>query len=227
MRTQPRRLKITNLEFRFGPRAGIVNMHRHRFGNMKGDKDDIIFFQGAQGKHCIYGFTGFLALLHYVGRFPFVGTKIKKLLIEGVSRNTEQAILDYFFRRVSKHQALSEVKELRVKFTNSRRAVVYHLKGNTPRCSMRLNLNGLHKKCDGSVQVVNQRTTAETITSLFDFVKLVESASRLPYTADNINRLWVSGMDAADFAEVEVFFTQLEAAWQCFPKLVHLIYLAK
>ncbi|KAH9820659.1 hypothetical protein DFH28DRAFT_883981 [Melampsora americana] len=214
-----RKLKVTRMKYSFGPRGGLQSRHQHTVVHVKKKKQLIPI----QGSHVVYGFGGFLALLHYAARFPFCGSSVKKLIIEDVSKKRSSDILAYFSNRTCGTFTLSQVIELRLKCNGKGCAVVHRFKDLSRQNPISLDLNNLHRE-RGSMNVGrNVRRRSVTISCMREFIQMVEVGSQLPYTMENVNRIWTRDMDIDEVDEIVNFFTELEAGIQTFPIMAHLV----
>ncbi|EGF97575.1 uncharacterized protein MELLADRAFT_114231 [Melampsora larici-populina 98AG31] len=175
-----KRIKLSNIRIRFGPRGGVRNRHTHHQTYMAARRKQVLMLKGSGQRHLIYGLTGFLALLHYTARHPPAGADIKKLVVEGVTEEESRGILSYFNRRTSHNLGLSQVVELRIKMFGRSRCVVHRLKKSRTSVCAIFDLNTFHLGCDGTIQTRNQRLRSLSVKGLGDFVFLVEMASREP-----------------------------------------------
>ncbi|KAH9807626.1 hypothetical protein DFH28DRAFT_914149 [Melampsora americana] len=218
-----RRIKVTTLKYHFGPRNGLRPIHHHKFVSMKKRRPMLLRVGKIKGLGIISGLEGFLSLLHYGARHPFSSLNVKKLLVEKISKKTAEDILEYFMSRTTGNRSLSEIIELRLKWTGRRRAVVHRFKKMPPHKAITFDLNNVQLPDLNTAHIRPKVDHSLLVSCMKDFIKAVERGSKIPSATSMVNHIWVTGMDVNEVEEVVNFLTALEAGLQTFPAITHIV----
>ncbi|KAH9807114.1 hypothetical protein DFH28DRAFT_917114 [Melampsora americana] len=177
--------------------------------------------RGTRSRYSVEGFNGFLALLHYTGRFPVAVFNIRNLIIAGVTKGQANQIIGYFDHHQEESHGLSRVVQLRIKHLGAARAKVYNPHSRDVRQWRRVNLNKLH-----GGNIVRNETDQHNclqITGMENFITVVDLASRYPDYNQRCKRMVIRGVEQNDFEEIVTFFVDLKAGGECFPEVNHLV----
>ncbi|KAH9810011.1 hypothetical protein DFH28DRAFT_903653 [Melampsora americana] len=219
-----RKLRITQLFLRMGPRGGIYNATRHNFVEKGSNASPILVVRGNNSSYVVCGLTGFLALLHYAGRCPTRTMKIRRLVLHDINRSQSGHILDYLSIGRNQDHGLSGIVEIKIKFVGAKKCQIYKLKEKkrVRRCPW--DLNSIHSQGNDNTEAIRINSDRFVLADLGDFLSLVDLSSRHPRTTRSLKRLVVKCMEEADWLEILNFFTKLEAGYESFPSLVQLIH---